>query len=173
MHFFLKSICCLFFTLIFACCSKYQNTDQSHTQSEIPEIVYENLFKKINKNKQTLYVVNFWATWCKPCVDELPDLMSVNNHFSKNPNFKMYHISLDFSKNKDKIVIPFVKKNNINAQVFLMNDSKRMNTWIPMIDKTWSGAIPATVMYKNGKKVYFTEGQLKEKKLKQIISKHL
>jgi hypothetical protein len=48
-----------------------------------------------------------------------------------------------------------------------------MNYWIPAIDSTWSGAIPATVFYKNGQKLHFTEGQLTKEELNTIIKKHL
>jgi hypothetical protein len=48
-----------------------------------------------------------------------------------------------------------------------------MNEWIPKIHPNWSGAIPATAMYKNGKRVFFHEGTLTYEELKTIVNNHL
>ncbi len=152
---------------------KSQYSELSKPQSDVPEIAHEELFEKISSDENTLYVVNFWATWCKPCIEELPEFMNVNHHFADNQNFKMYLISMDFARKKDSLVIPFLQENDIRAEVLLLDDNKRMNTWIPLIDEEWSGAIPATLMYKNGQSVHFTEGKMTENELITIINKNL
>ena len=127
----------------------------------------------IHKNDNKLYVVNFWATWCRPCVVELPEFMEVNRLYHKNPNFKMILVSLDLAKEAESIVQPFLVKNKMEVDVYLLDDNKRMNQWIPAIDSKWSGAIPATVFYRNGKKLEFKEGKMEKKELEKIIQKHL
>jgi len=131
---------------------------------------YESLVKK-NDNK--LYVVNFWATWCKPCVMELPDFMEVNTEYRSNPNFKMILVSLDLAKEVETEVRPFLKKNKMEVDTYLLDDNKRMNQWIPAIDKNWSGAIPATVFYRNGVKLEFKESKLQKNDLIQLISRYI
>ena len=127
----------------------------------------------INKKDNKLYVVNFWATWCRPCVMELPDFMEVNKIYHNNPKFKMILVSLDLAKEAETIVQPFLVKNKMNVEVYLLDDNKRMNQWIPAIDSKWSGAIPATVFYRNGIKLDFKESKMEKKELVKIISKYL
>jgi len=127
----------------------------------------------INKKDNKLYVINFWATWCSPCVMELPDFMEVNKIYHNNPKFKMILVSLDLAKEAETIVQPFLVKNKMNVEVYLLDDNKRMNQWIPAIDSKWSGAIPATVFYRNGIKLDFKESKMEKSELIEIINKNL
>ena len=142
-------------------------------ENTVKIIKFEGLESVINKKDNVLYVINFWATWCKPCVMELPEFMEVNKVYRNNPQFKMILVSLDLAKEVDTEVNPFIKKNNMEVDVYLLDDNKRMNMWIPAIDKKWSGAIPATLFYRNGKKLYFRESKMKKNELEQIIIKYL
>lgn len=136
-------------------------------------INFEELQTIIKKNDNKLYVINFWATWCKPCVEELPEFMEVNKIYSKNHRFKMILVSFDLATEINSKVRPFVSKNKIQADVYILDDNKRMNEWIPAIDSKWSGAIPATVFYKNGKKLEFIEKKMEKNELIQTITKYL
>lgn len=136
-------------------------------------IKYEDYQKIINKNDDVLYVINFWATWCSPCVEELPEFMEVNQQFSSKKHFKMILISLDSKREIESELLPFLKNKNIKADVYLLDDIKRMNYWIPDIEKTWSGSIPATLIYKNGKKLFFAEKQLDQEILIQTINQFI
>lgn len=126
----------------------------------------------IGSTNDTLILVNFWATWCKPCVEELPYFIKASQVYS-NKKFKTVFVSLDRVVDFETKVIPFAKEKNMEADLLLLNDVKTMNTWIPTINKSWSGAIPTTILYKNGTQIYFHEGQLKEEELNQIINKYL
>jgi sRNA-binding regulator protein Hfq len=77
------------------------------------------------------------------------------------------------AKDVETAVRPFLAKNKMSVDVYLLNDNKRMNEWIPAIDKNWSGAIPATVFYRNGKKLEFIENRMKKSELEQVINKYL
>ncbi|MDD4990787.1 MAG: TlpA disulfide reductase family protein [Paludibacter sp.] len=127
----------------------------------------------LQQNDNKLCVVNFWATWCKPCVKELPGFMEVNKTYRDKPGFKMILVSLDMASEMDTHVKAFLLKNNIDTDVYLLDDNKRMNEWIPAIDKKWSGAIPATVIYRNGRKVAFEEGELSKEELVKMINNYL
>lgn len=131
---------------------------------------YENI---INKKDDVLYVVNFWATWCGPCVREIPDFMEVNNQLADRSDFKMLLISLDSKSDLSEEVLPFLMKNNITADVYLLDDNKRMNFWMPRVDRGWSGSIPATVFYKNKKKLHFVEQQLHKDELLATIYQYI
>ena len=134
---------------------------------------YDQLKEIIEKNDDKLYVVNFWATWCRPCIEELPHFLEVSNAYENQAPFQMILVSLDKAELLETDVAQMITKLNIDNDVYLLDDNKRMNYWIPAIDSTWSGAIPATVFYKNGQKLHFTEGQLTKEELNTIIKKHL
>lgn len=131
---------------------------------------YENI---INKKDDVLYVVNFWATWCGPCVREIPDFMEVNKQLAGRSDFKMLLISLDSKSDLQEDVLPFLRENNITADVYLLDDTKRMNFWMPRVDRNWSGSIPATVFYKNKKKLHFVEQQLHKDDLLATIYQYI
>lgn len=76
-----------------------------------------------------------------PCVKELPHFIEINNRFSRNPDFKMLLVSLDMARDKQK-VINFIKNKNLTAEVLILDDIKRMNTWIPRFQKDWEGGKP-------------------------------
>lgn len=140
--------------------------------NDIPLIKYEQLENKIKEEKDVLLILNFWSTTCAPCVKELPDFIEINNKFKSNPKFKMLLVSLDRAKDKDR-VIEFIKKKNQTAEVVLLDDIKRMNTWIPRFEKKWDGNIPVTIFYKNGEKVHFNDGEMSKEELEKTIMKNL
>ena len=136
-------------------------------------IKFEEFEKLISSNNDVLYVVNFWATWCGPCVKELPDFMAVNNRLTERKDFRMVLVSLDDKRSLDTEVIPFLKEHQITADVYLLDDIKRMNYWMPKVHPGWSGSIPATAFYKNGKVLQFEEKQLYEQELSTIINQYI
>jgi thiol-disulfide isomerase/thioredoxin len=120
------------------------------------------LLKRIDTCKKTM-VVNFWATWCKPCVEELPAFDSL---CKSNGNFKILLVSLDFKEDIDKKVKPFLEKHKISCECVEL-DEVNGNDYINLISKDWSGAIPATLFVRKNKKI------LVEKKMKssEILEK--
>ena len=111
---------------------------------------YSALEKAVLGDKNTTYVVNFWATWCAPCVKELPHFEQLN---SENKKLKVVLVSLDFKTQYETALLPFLKKEQIQSEVVLLTD-KDYNSWLPAVDKDWSGSIPATLILKNGKKFF-------------------
>ena len=148
-------------------------TAAPHHKYILKIVNFDELQTILKKNDNKLYVVNFWATWCKPCVDELPGFMSVNKLYRSNSQFKMILVNMDNSIEIDSRVKPFLAKNNIEADVYILDDNKRMNEQIPAVDKNWSGAIPATVIYRNGKKLVFNESEMTRQQLIKLIKNYL
>jgi len=136
-------------------------------------VKYDQLLSIVKQNDDKLYVVNFWATWCRPCMEELPHFLEVDAEYRTNKKYEMILVSLDMSSNLHEGVAKVVKTMHIQPDVLLLDDAKRMNDWIPMIDTDWDGAIPVTAFYKNGKQLYFHEGQLSKSELEQLIKKHI
>jgi thiol-disulfide isomerase/thioredoxin len=102
----------------------------------------EDLEKRVKKNTDTTYVVNFWASWCVPCIKELPDFDTINAFYAKN-KIKVILVSMDFKEDLEKKVKPFVKNKNVQSEVVLL-DEINGNYFIPKVSDGWSGALPAT-----------------------------
>lgn len=141
---------------------------QSAFKREI--IKFEDYEKLIDQQDNILYVINFWATWCPPCVKELPDFMAVNEKMKDHKDFKMILVSVDNKDEWESGVIPFAADNKLNVDVYLLDELRRMNYWMPRVDKNWMGSIPATLFYKNGKKLKFVEKPLHKEELETIIN---
>jgi len=128
---------------------------------------FEHLLKFKN---DTTYVVNFWATWCKPCVEELPAFEQINKKYN-GQKFKMILVSLDFESQLESRVKPFLKENNITAEVVMLTDSKT-NVWIDKVNDKWTGSIPVTIIYNNDF-YYFREDSFTFDELNEIITKNI
>ena len=118
----------------------------------VPIYDFAGLESIFNQKTDTTYVINFWATWCKPCVKELPYFVELHKNYQAK-KFKLIFISLDFPKQIEKKLIPFLQKNNLPGDMMVLDDSDS-NTWIPKVDKEWSGSIPATVVYNQNKREF-------------------
>ena len=134
---------------------------------EVEDVSIDQLLQRIDNGSDTLYVVNFWATWCHPCVEELP-IFDSDELQRGNNKVKVLLVSLDFKSLKEKQLLPFLSKNDIQSEVLLL-DERNPNEWIDKVSANWSGAIPATVIYNKQKKA-FHEGELDVSSLLQLIS---
>jgi thiol-disulfide isomerase/thioredoxin len=137
------------------------------SQKKIPVYKVDKLLSRIEKNNDTLYIVNFWATWCKPCVQELPDFEKINTEY-KNQKVKVILVTLDFKEELKKRVIPFIKKNKYSTEVILLDEVD--GSFIDKVSKDWSGAIPATLLIKNKKKEFIGKKTNYEELKEKIIS---
>ena len=111
---------------------------------EIPYIKADQLTRWKNSDSDTVYVLNFWATWCAPCIAELPDFEKLTSTYAGKP-VKVLLISTDFRRDVDKKVKPFVKRKKLHSQVLFM-DETTPNDWIDLVSTEWTGAIPATLI---------------------------
>jgi len=120
-----------------------------------------------SKTNDTLYVVNFWATWCKPCVQEMPFFEEAATKFSSQ-KVKVIYVSLNSLKELPAVE-KYTETKNIQNWMFLLN-AGNPNDWVDKVDKSWSGSIPATIMYKGGKKVFFKEGEFTQEEINSVIT---
>jgi len=120
---------------------------------KVQMISVDRLYERLGKGKDTTFVINFWATWCVPCGNELPyfEKLSVAHNREK---LKVLLISLDFKSKLKTSLIPFLKRNGIKNEVFLL-DEEDQQAFINRIDPSWSGALPATLMVRNETRKFF------------------
>lgn len=139
----------------------------SYSQT-VTAIKYPGLEKIISKQNDTTYVINFWATWCQPCVKELPYFEKINSEYA-GKKIKVVLLSLDFMKDMDKRLKPFVLQNDIKSEVYLFNEPD-YNSWIDKVAPEWQGNIPATLIINNHKKFRkFFPNEFTYEELKNII----
>ncbi len=122
----------------------------------------------LHLQNDTVYVINFWATWCRPCVKELPYFEQINKKY-KSEKLKVILVSLDFAEDLETKLKPFIQRKNLQSKIIIMDDPDA-NSWIDKVDKNWSGAIPATLIYKGNKKT-FHEGSLNYEQIEDLINK--
>lgn len=120
------------------------------------EIVdYYGLEKVINRVDDKTYVVNFWATWCAPCVKELPYFEKLDKEY-EDKNVEVVLMSLDFPNKYESKLKPFIKKHQLRSELFALNDMDS-NYWIPKVNEDWSGALPATLIYNKEKRQFYEQ----------------
>jgi thiol-disulfide isomerase/thioredoxin len=135
---------------------------------EIKKIKITDLEKTIKESKTPL-IVNFWATFCVPCIEEIPYFQKIVKSHAKD-NVKLLLVSLDLKEDYAKISTVAAKR-KFTASIVWLNETNA-DYFCPRIDSAWSGAIPAS-LFINNKTGYrkFYEEQIKEDKLeKEIIA---
>lgn len=143
----------------------------SSTAQKIEKIGIPELERILASPADQLHVVNFWATWCPPCVTELPYFEKLSKEF-RDKGVKFILISLDFPSQIETKLIPFLEKNKITAEVKAMTNLD-YNSWIEKVDAGWQGNIPVTLFFNNsGKTKYFHPTELTEKELRDLITKY-
>jgi thiol-disulfide isomerase/thioredoxin len=127
----------------------------------------EELQKVINEPSSEVKVINFWATWCAPCVKELPLFERISQQ-RKDVAVTLVSMDMDIDPNPAK-VHKFVARKKMTSSVLILNEANP-NSYIDKIEKEWSGALPATIVINTttGKRV-FVERELHEGELEKFI----
>lgn len=133
---------------------------------DVPLIYRSQLDSILSLRDDTTRVINFWATWCRPCVEELPCFFEVEKNLDREP-FKFIYITLDFKRERTGAVRKFIHARNLKQTILLL-DEPDYNSWIDRVDPTWQGAIPATLVSGPGGKK-FHEGELNGEQLQKLV----
>lgn len=129
-----------FIFVVFAfLCKPTQAQNKAHVET------YAWLKEILNQKNDTTYVLNFWATWCLPCVEELPALEQFSQAHKKE-KVRVILVSLDFVRKLDITLQPYIDKQKIKTEVVLLNEPN-YNSWINKVDKHWGGSIPCTLVW--------------------------
>jgi len=123
--------------------------------------------QRLANGKDTTFVVNFWATWCAPCVDELPHFERLQAENSSSP-LKVILVSVDSKSKLSKVVDPFVKTHRLKSEVYIFEEPDQQK-FIDHVDKRWSGSVPATLVVNTSASRHdFYECEFSFEKLKSL-----
>ena len=151
---------CFLLLLTFAYISCNVKVDNHNDVIEIIDD-FSLLQKRLDSDTSKIWVVNFWATTCPPCIKEMPHFKDLQAQYDTD-ELKVLLVSLDSPKSHEKRVVPFVKKHNIIPEVTHLTDDN-FSAWTDKVDASWFGALPATLIIK-GEKRYFKFGMYEIKK---------
>ncbi len=152
---------------VFTASSIIAFADNVLTEDKDIEVVSFREFHPLLKlQNDTVYVVNFWATWCAPCIKEIPYFEQLGEKY-RDKNLKVIMVSMDMPNQLDSKLVPFIEKNNMKNEVILLDDPD-FNSWIPLVDKKWTGAIPATLVYNKEFREFYPK-ELTYTELEEIV----
>ena len=153
---------CLIFLFLLSCKEDFKKI------TSVKSYDFNELKPLLTKNDDKIYVVNFWATWCGPCVKELPYFERINQEYA-GKKVEVLLESLDFPKQVEKRLIPFINKMKLHSKVILLDDVDE-DFWIKAIDSNWSGALPATIIYNKSKRKFYEQSFSYETLEKELIT---
>jgi len=146
----------IIFFLIIGC----EQPDLHHATAES---IHDNV---ISKKGEEAVLLNFWATWCGPCVEEFPMIVDLADEYKND--LAVYFISVDWLDEKEK-AISFLKKQGVDWTTFIKDEKD--NAFINGIHEEWSGALPFTILYgkSSGEVLDYWEGEQPEKRFRKAI----
>lgn len=125
------------------------NFSKSAQGQTVKLISLDQIEARLKTGKDTTYVINFWATWCGPCIKELPHFEKLQSEFA-GEKVKVLLVSLDYTSKLKSAVIPFAKRLKLKSEVFLLNENNKQ-VYLDRVEKKWSGALPASIFINKSK----------------------
>jgi len=166
-------------TKVFGCSVKWADKEESTKKEKASwateEVSIESIddagLKQLLKNDtKKLKLINVWATWCGPCVAEMPDFLNINRMY-RNRDFEFVTICADKPDRKDK-ALATLKRLQASSKNYIYN-SDDIYKLIELVDPKWQGALPYTLLVEpNGKIVYQKQGAINPLKMKTLIVEH-
>ena len=148
---------------------KKGSTEELTSSDRIVELIDKaGLQKLIHERHGKTLLLNIWATWCLPCIEEFPDLIKLYSSQGTD-TLEIASISVDDSDEIASKVVPFIEKHAVPFKVYLAHFVKQ-DDFINSLDSTWNGAIPATFIYDSlGKQRFLMIGERTFDQFKQKI----
>jgi thiol-disulfide isomerase/thioredoxin len=152
----------LIIALLTLACNQYSSAQK------LPACNADALMKRAS-NKDTTYIINFWATWCLPCVGELHAFDTLQSRYH-DKSVKVLLVSFDFKEAYPKKILEFIKKKKVLPEVLWFSETNA-NEFIPKIEQQWSGSLPATLILGHNSFRWFHEGTINAAEISAIVDK--
>lgn len=167
-------------TRVFGCSTKWSDKRDEARKSlekwdaeevKLSPLDEEALTKLAKNDTDKLLLVNVWATWCGPCVAELPELVTMNRMYRKR-NFQMITISLDEPEN-EKAALKVLQEKKVAATNYISAISSK-DKFADLLDKDWPGPVPYTLLIApGGKVIYRKAGPLEPLTVRRAVVDYL
>lgn len=149
----MKHILIVLFIILTSCRGGQKDYKETLVEgSNIKALDYDGLEYYIENHPSETLVINFWATWCAPCIKELPAFEKLEEEY-KSKDVTVLLVSLDFPDQLEALKT-FVDKKKLQSEVLYLDDGDA-NNWIPKVSDSWSGAIPATLITGSKRKKFY------------------
>ena len=163
-----KVILVLSFVLCFVAAVGHINAQTHRPQRRVVPINEQALRQLIHERTGRVLLLNIWATWCKPCVEEFPELIKLRQT-CRDSLVDIVAISVDYPDEVDSKIIPFLDTLGVPFTVFVADFSKPED-FIRSLDPSWSGAVPATFVFdRHGKERTFLLGRKNYEIFKRVV----
>jgi thiol-disulfide isomerase/thioredoxin len=150
---------------------KYRDNVAQEPVTLTPLGIAEAKALRVNKTSGKLRLVNFWATWCGPCVNEFPDLVQMHRQY-RSRGFELVTVAAQFL-DEEKAVSTFLKKQQASTRNYIFGDNDKY-ALMGAFDKKWEGGLPFTLLLSpQGKVLYRKQGSIEVQKVKALIVKSL
>lgn len=167
-------------TRVFGCSTKWSDKRENARQTAekwdaepvaLKSITPESLKQVVYGKSPNYRLINVWATWCVPCIEELPELVTMNRMY-RGRNFELITVSADDPANRAQ-ALKTLQERHVSATNYLF-DSDDRDQLFDSIDDQWEGALPYTILVSpEGKVVYRKHGEIDPRELKKKIAEHL
>jgi peroxiredoxin len=167
-------------TRVFGCSTKWSDKRPSAAASlkrwdaepvSLKTIAADGVKELAKNDTKKLRLINVWATWCGPCVEELPELVTINRMYRRR-RFEMITISLDGVENRDQ-ALKMLAENHVSSVNYLFTSDDR-DQFAEVLDPKWPGPVPYTLLIApGGKVIYRTHDPIDPLELKKAIVEHL
>ncbi len=129
----------------------------------------ETVRKAIDESRGKVVLLNLWASWCEPCVDEFPEMVGLYNKY-RSWGLEVITVSFDFNDRIDEDVIPFLVEQEAYFQNFMQDENTGDQEFLEAIDRDINGVLPTTILYdRKGMRKYIIHGRFEEKDLEEKI----
>ncbi|MEW6062167.1 MAG: TlpA disulfide reductase family protein [Bacteroidota bacterium] len=132
----------------------------------VETITKESLRTLVAQRQGKILLLNIWATWCKPCAEEFPDLIRLSQEMK---NVEVVALSADYPDEIEEKILPFIKRLNIPFKTYVA-DFNSQDELFQLLDNQWGGEIPATFVYNSqGRQTAFLRGKHSYDEFKKVI----
>jgi peroxiredoxin len=148
-------------TRVFGCSTKWADKREDAKKAlakwdkesvKLDEIDDAGVAKLVKNDTKKLLVINVWATWCGPCVTELPEFVTMNRMYRRR-QFQLVTLSLDDPAKKEA-ALKVLQEKNVAVTNYIVKTKDR-DKFVDLLDKKWTGPLPHTLVIAPGGKVLY------------------